>query len=339
MKIRFLESNQSSAWDSAVHLLPEGTFCHLSSWRQIIEAQFGFKPMHIFAEDNTGIVGLLPLFHVKRWPFPNALISSPVCVYGGSVASSDDIHRQLGERAIEIGRELGVRYVELRDQGYQREGWCLNNLYYTFRKPLPKGDEDTLLAIPNKQRAEVRKGIKAGLEFTTYPDVAEFYSVYSRSVRNLGSPGFTLDYYQSLIDGFGSQAEVAAATLDGQPISAVINFYYKDQVLMYYGGGLPEARTLRSTQYLYWQVMQNARDRGAEFFDFGRSMADSGTFNFKRYWKFEPEPLHYHYYPITGKTPDINPQKPVFALASRAWSKLPLTIAQKLGPTVARAIV
>jgi FemAB-related protein (PEP-CTERM system-associated) len=339
MKIRSIEPGEHTAWDTAVATLPGGSFCHLSGWRAVIEQNFAFEGHLLIAEDAGGIVGGLPLYHVKRWPFPSALISSPACVYGGTFAAESTVHDKLAEAAIDLGRKLKVDYVELRDQSITRESWSLNDLYYTFRKPLPAPGEDTLLAIPTKQRAEVRKGIKAGLTFATSASTDEFYPVYSTSNRNLGSPGFRPGFYASLLKAFAGQAEVATAYHDGMPVSSVINFYFADQVLLYYGGGLEVARDLRSTQYLYWQVMNHALERGAQIFDFGRSMHNTGAYNFKRYWKFDPQPLHYHYYPVEGALPDLHPDKPVYSLAARAWAKLPLPVHQRLGPLVARAIV
>jgi FemAB-related protein (PEP-CTERM system-associated) len=227
----------------------------------------------------------------------------------------------------------------LRDQSIVRDDWHLSDLYFTFRKPLPASIDDTLTAIPKRQRAEVRKGINADLTFITNSDLASFYPVYTSSIRDLGSPGFHRRFYQSLLEVFGDRAEVATALHQGQPMSSVINFYFKNQVLLYYGGNLPQARELRSAQFLYWQIMNHALERGAGVFDFGRSMRDTGTYNFKKNWKFEAQPLHYHYFPINSKVPEIRPDNPTYARASRAWSHLPLPVAKLIGPFVARAIV
>ena len=339
MKIRSAEAVGEQAWDQAVRTLPGGTFCHLAGWRRVCELNFGFPSLSLIAEDDGGIVGLLPLFLVRRWPFPAALISSPVCVYGGTLAYEPAVHEALAAHARELARRHGVQYLELRDVAVQREGWQTTDRYYTFKRELPVSADETLTSIPTRQRAEVRKGIKAGLTFKTASSIDAFYPVYAESMRNLGSPGFKRRYYQSLLDVFGSAVEVATAFDGDVPVSSVINFFFGDEILLYYGGGTAQARQLRSTQFLYWQVMNRAIERDARIFDFGRSMRDTGTFSFKTYWKFEPSPLHYHYLPIRGAVPDLSPDNPRLALAARVWSRLPLPVAGVVGPFTARAIV
>lgn len=339
MKIREADDRDWEAWDQAVHTLPEGTFCHLSGWRKVVQQNFGFESVCLIAEDSGGITGLLPLYHTRRWPFPSALISSPVCVYGGTLATEAAVHEALATHALELAKKRNVKYVELRDQTFERPNWTSTDLYFTFRKDLPESPDDTLTSIPTKQRAEVRKGIKAGLTFDTSNDIDTFYPIYAESIKSLGSPGFKRKYYESLLEVFGEQAEVATAFHEGQPASSVINFYFKNEVLLYYGGGIAASRELRSTQYLYWQVMNQALSRGASTFDFGRSMRDTGTYNFKTYWKFEPQPLTYHYHAVNGSVPDLSPENPRLAMASKVWAKLPGVVTDVVGPMVAKAIV
>ena len=171
-------------------------------------------------------------------------------------------------------------------------------------------------------------------------DVSRFFEVYTESVRNLGSPAFREQTYQQLLDTFGDNAEVMHAVKDGNVVSTVLNFYSDDSVLMYYGGAKPEARDLRSTQYLYWQVMQRAVDKGLTIFDFGRSPAGSGTYNFKSHWGFTPTPLRYHFRAVgSGSIPDLSPDNPRYQLLIKTWQRLPLSITRRVGPMAAQAIV
>ena len=334
MNVRSALEGDATAWNQLVEQNPQATFFHLWQWREVVQTNFGFTPHYLIAEDSSTTRGILPLFHVTRPPFPSALISTPLCTYGGSVADCDQAHAELDLAAQKLAHELGVAYLEMRDLHQQREGYVLRDSYASFRKILPERIDHTLKAIPVKQRAEIRKGINAGVS----RNLDEFFSIYSTSVRNLGSPVFRRSYYQSLLDVFGDQAEIITAYADGVGISSVMIFWFRDEVLLYYGGSLPAARELRSTQFMYWDVMNQAVERGTRLFDFGRSIKDTGTYRFKKLWGFEPGQLSYNYHLVRAATaPDLRPDN--FRMLTNLWSHLPLPLANRLGPFAARLIV
>jgi len=112
-----------------------------------------------------------------------------------------------------------------------------------------------------------------------------------------------------------------------------LNFYFKDTVLPYYGGGTAAARRTGANDFLYWEVMRRAALKGCRQFDFGRSKAETGAFKFKKNWGFEPEWLEYEYFLGEGESlPEKNPNNPRYKFAIAAWKKLPLPIANFLGP-------
>lgn len=124
---------------------------------------------------------------------------------------------------------------------------------------------------------------------------------------------------------------------DGNPISSVLSFYFRDQVLPFYGGGVAAGRRLGANDYMYWCVMERARERGYRLFDFGRSKKGTGSFAFKKHWGFEPEPLNYEFYTRPGgEIPDVNPLNPKYAIFIAIWQKLPLPVANAMGPLISR---
>ncbi len=166
------------------------------------------------------------------------------------------------------------------------------------------------------------------------------YDLYSESVRNLGTPVFSRHYFYMLKDAFGDDCELLTITSRGEPVSAVMSFYFKDEVLPYYGGGSFQARAVKANDFMYWQVMNRALQRGdVRTFDFGRSKRGTGSHDFKIHWGFEPRPLHYEYHLVRATTlPDINPLNPKYRMFIKAWRKLPLRVSQLVGPRVARSL-
>jgi FemAB-related protein (PEP-CTERM system-associated) len=194
-------------------------------------------------------------------------------------------------------------------------------------------------AIPRKQRAMVRKAIGFGLASEVVPETDAFFQVYAESVRNLGTPVFTRRYPRLLQQAFGPACETLLITHEGRPVSAVMSFYFKDEVLPYYGGGTAQARNLAANDFMYWEVMRRAAERGCTSFDFGRSKVSTGAFAFKKNWGFTPEPLAYDTRLVRGRElAEVNPLNPKYARRIRTWQRLPLGLANRLGPPIAREL-
>ena len=335
--ISLLDEKNAPRWDEFVMRCPDATFFHRSGWKDVIEQAFGHHAYFFYAEQDGRIQGILPLGHINSWLFGNALISVPFCVYGGICADSDEIAQDLCMAAERLGGSLGVDYIEMRQRTNNLITWSGKDLYVTFRKNIDPDPDKNLLAIPRKQRAMIRKGIKAGLCSEVDDGIGRFYDAYSESVRNLGTPVFSRRYFQVLADTFGDDCQIMTVSNKGRTVASVMSFYFKDEVLPYYGGGTQEARHCKANDFMYWELMRRASESGVSLFDYGRSKKDTGAYSFKKNWGFEPQPLHYKYRLVNStELPDINPLNPKYRLFIKAWERLPLTVSRIIGPMISR---
>jgi FemAB-related protein (PEP-CTERM system-associated) len=261
-------------------------------------------------------------------------------VYGGPVASDTEATAALDLAALDLARSLGVDHLEYRLLQPMHDDWSRDSeTYATFRKDLDPDPERNMLAVPRKQRAMIRKGIKNQLTAERDDSVERFFPIYAESVRNLGTPVLPKAYFRGLVETFGDACEVTTVSDQGAPVSGVISFFFRDQVLPYYGGGVPTARALAAFDFMYWQVMRDACERGYRVYDFGRSKSGTGSFDFKTHWGFQPEPLHYEYHLLSGgERPSINPLNPKYRLMIATWKRLPMPLANLIGPLIARQI-
>lgn len=341
LRIHALTDASAGAWDRFVQDTPAATMFHLSGWKRVIEEAFGHATHFTFAEQDGAVVGVLPLAHVKSWLFGDALVSTPFCVYGGPVAANPEALAALTEHAQDLLRRSGVPSLEFRHLHPPGEGWPERGaLYTTFRKSFTGKAEADLLAIPRKQRAMVRKGIQNGLTSISDHDTDLLHHIYAQSVLNLGTPVFSRRYFRLLGEVFRDRSDVLTVLHDGQPIAAVLNFHFRDEVLPYYGGGTLAARALAGNDFMYWEVMRRAgAERGARMFDFGRSKTGTGAYAFKQHWGFTPQPLHYAYQLRPGASlAEHNPTNPKYRLMISAWRRLPLRLANILGPPIVRGL-
>ena len=338
MEIRRLDPASEAQWDAFVFAHPDATFFHRAAWSRVIELAFRRKCHFLYALADGEVQGVLPLVHVKSLLFGNALISTGFYVYGGPLAVSADAHAALDEAAWDLARELGARSLEYRNRTRLRPDWpCKADQYATFKRPIDADPEVNMKAIPRKQRAMVRKGIKFELQAEIERTPERFFALYSQSVRNLGSPVFPRRLYGALLAEFGEDCDVLTVTHEGSAVASVLSFYFRDEVLPYYGGGGADARRLAAHDFMYWSLMEHARARGCTTFDFGRSKVGTGSHSFKKNWGFDPTPLFYEFRLAPGaEMPDINPLNPKYRMMVAVWRRLPLAVANWLGPKISR---
>lgn len=338
-KVKELQAADHARWDSFVESCGGGTFFHLSGWKKIIENSLRHPTTYLYCEQGEDIVAVLPLAHVKSWFFGNALISLPFLVYGG-VISDDAVAKQvLLDEACKKAQDIEADHLELRNRTPSGSDWPTKNIYATFSKRMDPDPEKNLLAIPRKQRAMIRKGIEAGLVAEIDLDADRLYGALLACKRNLGTPFFARRYLQDIQDTFGDKTEVVTITKDRHVICSVMSFRFRNEILPYYGGGGNTARTMKGNDFMYWAVMEKACQSGAVIFDFGRSMIGSGAYRFKKHWGFEPVALAYEYFLVEkDETPNLNPANPKYKLLIDTWKRLPLGIAGRLGPPIARRL-
>jgi FemAB-related protein (PEP-CTERM system-associated) len=338
--VRPMTDADSASWDKFVFAAEGATFFHRAGWREIFDDIFKLRSHYLLAERNGRIAGILPLVQQKSLLFGNALIASPFCVEGGTLTDDAEARDALDRAAIGLMTETKAAYVEFRSRKASRHGWQVkNDLYATFSRPIAADDDANLKAIPRKQRAVLRKALSGSLVGEVDSDPDRLFRVYSESVRNLGTPMFPRKYFAALTRIFGEDCDITIILDQDKPVSAVMNFYFKGTVMPYYGGGTPPARRSGANDFLYWEVMRRAALRGCHTFDFGRSKAHTGAFAFKRNWGFEPQWLEYEYWlPPGAEIPSKNPTNPKYSLLIEAWKRLPLPVANALGPFLIRAL-
>lgn len=341
LRIHRLDSAQAdlvARWDAFVLAQPQATFFHRAGWQTVIRDVFRHDTYFLYAESGGEIQGVLPLAHVNSRLFGNALTGLPFAVYGGTASATPEAAAALEAEAQRLAIELGTDHLELRHIERRHTDWPVQELYVTFRKAILPKEEDNMLAIPRKQRAMVRKGIKNGLTSHIDPTVDRFFALYADNVHRHGTPAMPKRYFATLLKTFGADAEVlTVCSAEGRPLSSVLSFYFRDEVLPYYAGDDEAARDLAANDFKYWELMRLACARGLKVFDYGRSKEGTGPYAFKKNWGFEPTPLNYEYRLYKRESiPQNNPANAKYKLLIATWRRLPIGVANWLGPFIVR---
>lgn len=336
------DANEVARLDAWVMAHAGGLPFHRPKWLKAIEAGSGQDSHCLIAENRSEIAAVLP-FHLVHSPlFGRALVSSGFAVGGGILSDSAAATRRLAEQICQLAEQWSCPTVELRGGSLPGGDWIeKRDAHANFLKLLQGDDEAELLAIPRKQRAEVRKGLENGLTVETGRNQRDrdwHYAIYAESVRNLGTPVFPKSLMASVLDAF-EEADILTVLSDGRPVASVLSLYHNGTVMPYWGGGVWDARRLRANDVMYYALMNHARGRGCTHFDFGRSKVDSGAYSFKKNWGFEPEPMAYAVHTADGQEPrDVNPNSPKYKAQIALWQRLPLSVANTLGPWIAKGL-
>ena len=341
LEIRPYQAGDLAAWDRFVEEHPHGSPFHLSAWKKSIEETFRFQPHYLIAVQGTAVRGVLPLFLVKNLLMGKVLISSPFAVYGGILADSDEVRQELSASASQLGERLGVKHVEFRN-AYEEQCTGLPRLtrYVTFTQQIGPDEGAILESIPRKVRYMVRKSLKEDLKTRKETvDPAVFERLYSQNLRKLGTPCFPPRHFKALLENFRDMADIREIIHDGKAVAAVLTFYFRDQVLPYYGASDSRYNAIAPNNFMYFDLMRWGGQNGYGLFDFGRSKLVKGSYDFKSHWGMLERQLPYEIMLIRGKQlPNFTPANPLFRWPILCWQRLPYAVTHALGPFLVRFV-
>ena len=332
------DAANAARWEAFVLACPEATFFHRAAWQEILRDVFRHPTYFLYAEHDGEILGVLPLAHIKSRLFGNSLIALPFAVYGGVAASTTEAAAALEQEAQSLAQQFDVDHLEFRNISPRHADWPTQDLYVTFRKEILPEVEANMLAIPRKQRAMVRKGINNGLISTVDRKSDRFFKLFADNVHRHGTPALPKRYFDTLLQVFGDDCEILTVTTpEGKPLSSVLSFYFRDEVLPYYAGDDEAARNFAANDFKYWELMRRSCERGLKVFDYGRSKVGTGPYSFKKNWGFEPQALHYEYCLYKRDSiPQNNPNNAKYKLLIEAWRRMPISLANFIGPYIVR---
>jgi FemAB-related protein (PEP-CTERM system-associated) len=338
--VSLLQPGEEEGWDRFVRESPSGTFFHLSGWSRVTERVLRRRSFYLVARRNARISGVFPISQVRNQLFGDCLVSLPLAVYGGVCADDRDSYFTLLAAGKDLAARLGVKYLEMRNR---TEPFATDlpgrDLYVTFTQDLSPGPEKLFQALPRDTRYATRKAQKAGLEWREGLGLREFYEIYARSVHRLGTPVFSRELFANLKSEFPKQCRIFGVHKGNTTIGGVFCFYFRDQVLPYYGGSLAEFNRDSPNNFMYWSLIEQSCREGYGVFDFGRSKRGTGSFHFKSAWSMKMAALPYRYQLVRAReVPHMSPVDEKFRAAVAMWKRLPFGWTKILGPRVIRWI-
>lgn len=332
----------SANWDAYVDASPQANNYHRWIWREVIQDTYGHEGYYLAASDNGKLQGVLPMILINSRLFGRSLVSVPFFSYGGALATTVEAHQALLAEAVKLGRELGTDRLELRHgMGDGNSGWHDASGKVTMLVRMPAKPEELWNGLSTGMRNKIRSARKRGLssQIGGIEMLDVFYRIFATNMRNLGTPVYPRSWFENLCRRNPETVKILTVLDEGQPVASGIVSLFRDTVEWPWSATMSEARRKYAAVFLYWSLLEWAAQNGYRSVDFGRCTRGGGNWEFKRHWNCEEVPLHWHYWLGAGaRVPEMHADNPRYRLAVRVWQRLPLGVANWLGPRVVRCI-
>ncbi len=336
--VRNVDDSDRSSWDDYVAAHSNHSFYHLYAWRHFFESYFRKQTFYLVAEEGNVIVGIAPLVRQKSILFGDYMVSLPFFNYGGVLANTVEVEAAIARRIADIAADTGVSHVELRGLAPTADLPSKSNKI-SMRLSLPASADELSKKLGSKLRSQIKRPQRenpvlrrGGLEL-----LDSFYAVFSRNMRDLGTPVYAKRMFEEILRRFPEAADIVVLEIGGDTAAAGFLVHHDGVSEVPWASSDRRFNRVSINMLLYWEMLRRSIERGSSIFDFGRSSVDSGTYRFKRQWGAEPVQLHWSYILRDGgELPELNPENEKFSLAIRAWQKLPLFAANRIGPLLAR---
>lgn len=342
MDIIVLDENENlSLWEDFVASQSEATNYHQVGWKTVIERSFGHQTRYLMAMSDGVVVGILPLTILKSRLFGRSVVSLPFLNYGGLLANDEQAKEELVSAASQLAIHEGAGSVELRHCEAHGLGLVPKQHKVSMLLPLAPDTDTQWKHLDAKVRNQIRKAGKSGLtvQIGGKELLEDFYSMFARNMRDLGTPVYGRVFFEAILEVFSLHTRIFVVKSQDTPIAAGLSSIFNETMEVPWAGSLVEYRSLCPNMLLYWEAIQFGIQQGMKIFDFGRSTPGEGTYRFKTQWGAKASPLVWEYWMKDGgPLPNISPTNAKFSLAIKLWKKLPLAVANLLGPPIVRSI-
>lgn len=332
-------------WDSYVEKTPVAEFSHLYGWRRVIQKTYGHKPVYLAGvhvrENREVVCGILPMFVFQSMAGERRLVSLPFVDTAGILADSKVIEHMLFNKAASMMKKTGCKAMDIRQD---RPLWCsgriegfninISTLKVGLKLTLGVSQQELKKRFKSKLRSQINRAVKNGLKAKTGKKelIDPFYRVFSRNMRDLGSPVHSRRFFEAVMEIFYDEAFISVVTHGRKPVAAGFMFRFKNEIKNPWASSLREFRPLSANMLLYWEMMRFSCNLGLARFDMGRSSRNASTFRFKQQWHPRVRQLYWYQW-----HKDLVPFK--LETLNFPWlSRVPVTPANLVGPWIRRHI-
>lgn len=324
MKVFLLSKEKENKWNQFVDSHKKGSVYYKTDWRDTITKEFGHKFNYYYVEFEGEIIGILPLFMVNSI-FKKGIISIPYCPYGGILSVNSKAENLLINKALEYAEDRKATYIELKEIDNKYKGFVNVSNHITFHLSLKKEPEFIWKELSKSTRRHIKKGQKLDYNITFDSNIEVFYDLYLKHLKMIGTPSMSKNFFKTLLDNFGDSLKIVTIWMENTPAASILLFISNNTIIYDRGSTNYDLRHLSLNYVLFWEVINKYANSKFDFFDFGRSVEESGTFQFKNGWRPKIVKLNYQYYILHGNLPNYS---------QNSWKRKFFTIFFKKMPNI-----
>lgn len=329
-------------WDEYVSHHPLGSAYHYSAWLVAVSNVYEQGAIFFYAEDEHGIVGILPAAVIAPPLLPKSICSLPYCDMGHILSDSHAIEKALILHIQNYAHAKGISCIDyrsgLRETPFtQTETAELTGKKVSMKMQLAASSTEQMASYKSKLRSQINKSIKNGCTIKLAQDISlldDFYAVFSRNMRDLGSPTHKKCWFKQIMLNYQEKVCMGVVYHAGKAIGAGIILCHPTMCSIPWASTIAQYNKLAPNMLLYATLIGYAADSGCSVFDFGRSTLNEGTYRFKKQWGAEAFALDWFELGHAEVNTDIKGTSPARRLVEQIWRKLPLPVSTAVGSSV-----
>ena len=329
-------------WLDLLEHHPAASIFHSPGWLNALQQTYGYAPFVVTTSRGPTLENGLVACHVKGWT-SGRVVSLPFSDHCDPLVDNAADFSEGVTSLLDYARRRGARSVEMRPTAAFGEAFCEAGAdmlkpaaTYCFHHIDLRQSEAELFTRfhPSSTRRAIRRAEREGLTYeagTSEPLLTSFYPLLRMTRRRHGLPPQPLLWFRNLLANLDDRVSIHLASKDGRPIAGMMTLSFKKTTYYKYGGSDAAQHRLGGMPFLFWRVIKDARRRGFEVLDLGRSDVDqAGLIAFKDHLGATQSTLTYYRYP--GQ-PDTTRSEWITRAARGTFSHLPdvaLDLAGKL---------
>jgi serine/alanine adding enzyme len=333
-----VRSRASADWDDFLAIRSHAPVYLRSGWTDLIRDVFGHETAFIEARTHGGeLIGVLPIVRQKSLLLGDYATSVPFFNYGGPECDDGLLAERLMSRAQDLAQGWGCSYIEFRDTQPRAGNWIERRDKVSMVLQLPATFEELAKQLGAKLRSQVKRTDRenASVSAGGAELVDDFYAIFAENMRDLGTPVYPKKFFEEIVKRFPQLCRLLIVSSNCKPVAGAFLIVANHRAEIPWAACRAAAKPLGFNMKLYWEVLRYVIESNCTQFDFGRSTVDAGTYRFKRQWGAQPVQLFWYRW---EKNPKLVTQNyasvrgGTMEMASQVWRKLPLSVANVLGP-------
>jgi hypothetical protein len=321
-------------WDSFVNDQPRSSVFHTKAWLLALHRTYKYEPVgYTEAGASEPMRNAVVFCRVKSWLTGKRLVSLPFSDHCEPLVDNvAQLHALLAPALKELEKGQ-IKYVDVRPLSLEfTEGISSAEEYFLHILDLRPSVEELYKKLHGDSiRRKIQRAEREKLELEVGSSdaiLAQFYNLHVITRQRQQLPPHPLAWFRNVLGCLGADAQIRVARKDGIAIASIFSIAHKQKMIYKYGCSDAHSHNLGGMQFVFWDLIRNAKERGFVELDFGRSeCANTGLVTFKDRWGGNRQLLRYLRYPERAAPSDGNPLlmdlgKKVFARCPQGVLKL-----------------